>query len=467
MAVRFNGSSESLSRTTNLIDYTSAYTMMCWAYISTDTNTQTTILSTSDGSLNSFDLVGHDTDGTSVRLTSRTGGGGPSNTSGTSVTAGTWQHYTLRRNSATSVEVLLNGISETSNTINAGTRPSPTIQFIGRQVAVTTVPLNGRVSANKEWSVALTDEEILSEMNSTRPVRLANLVQFSPHIAGKRSEAYVGVDWTENGTLSDEEPPPISWGNQVEMPQFVAVEGAITSSGVLTSQSATMAGTALIETTSSGSLASQSATMSGTVERELTSSGSLVAQSALMSGTAATGAVFTSSGTLASQDATMSGSATRELTTSGSLNAQSATMSGVGVVVKTSSGALQSASATMLGTAATFGGVNATGTMQSQVATMAGTAEIGKTSSGVLQAQSSTMSGTANVAGVVTSSGSLVSQSAIMNGLASSGGLESSGTLSSQAATMSGEATTVPNFINGVGSLVLGHEGQYYSSRVG
>lgn len=204
------------------MDYTGAYTVMCWAYMSV-TGSESTIFSISDGSLNSFDIIGHNNTGTTVRLVSRTGGGGPSQATGGTLTANTWHHFALRRNSATSIEVFLDGVSVASNTLNASTRPSETIAFLGRQVAVTTVPLNGRVAGYIDYNTAVTTAQIRAQMSATRPLVLANILNFAPILAGStgRTRAYIGDDWTENGTLSDEAPPPVGWGNSVISNPFV------------------------------------------------------------------------------------------------------------------------------------------------------------------------------------------------------------------------------------------------------
>lgn len=109
--------------------------------------------------------------------------------------------------------------------------------------------------------------------------------------------------------------------------------------------------------------------------------------------------------------------------------------------------------------------ITSTGVLEAQQATMSGTSEVERISTGTLAAQVATMSGVA--LREVTGAGTLLSTQATMNGQASSGAITSTGSLQASVAIMSGVSSTVPNFIDGVGSLVLSYRGQYYSGRVG
>ena len=223
MTVRFDAGADNLTRTSNLVDYTGSNTIMGWSYMSVDTNGQTVIFSINDGGLSDFDLIGHDTNGTQLRLGSRTGNGVPLFTLGTNVTVGVWNHVAMRR-TGTSIALVLNGVVDITHTLSGAARPASANLTVANQVGVTTVPFNGRVQDVKEYSVALTDAEIVTEMFARRPIRLANLVNFTPILAGStgRTRAYIGVDWTEGGTLTDEDPAPVGWGNSVMTSGLVA-----------------------------------------------------------------------------------------------------------------------------------------------------------------------------------------------------------------------------------------------------
>lgn len=221
MTVRFDSSGDSLSRSSNLLNYNLANTIMGWFYIVTG-GSQTTVFSLNDGSLNNFDLIGHESTG-ALRLLTRVGGGSPSITNGTTISTATWHHLALRRNANNDIDLLLNGVVDISNGVTVSARAAITEERVGVQVGGF-APLNGRGQGILEYSVALADAEIRAQMNATRPIRLANLVNFTPILSGTtgRIRAYNGVDWTANGTLTDEDPPPVGWGNSAIIVPFVA-----------------------------------------------------------------------------------------------------------------------------------------------------------------------------------------------------------------------------------------------------
>lgn len=208
MSARTDNSTEGLTRTTGLIDYTAAYTIMGWFYISVDTNAETTTLSITSNNLNNFDLMGHGSNGTTIRLVSRTSSGAPSITAGSATTAGVWQHHCLRRNSSTSLEAFLDGVSDTSNTQNASGRASSGAMYVNLQVGPN-APFNGRAFGVREWSSALTTGEIVTEMNSATVVKsgVLNDVPFSTD-----ATALTGNDFTEVGTITYEADPTFATG---------------------------------------------------------------------------------------------------------------------------------------------------------------------------------------------------------------------------------------------------------------
>ena len=203
MSARTNAVNESLNRTGNTMDYTAAYTIMGWFYISVDLNADTTTLSINSGSLANFDLMGHGSDGTTIRLVSRTSSGAPSNTAGSATTAGVWQHHCLRRNSSTSIEAFLNGVSDTSNTQNAGSRGASSETWVSAQVG-DFARFDGRAFGIREWSSALTTPEIVTEMNSAIVVKsgVSNDVPLSTDAI-----ALTGTNFTEGGTITYEADP--------------------------------------------------------------------------------------------------------------------------------------------------------------------------------------------------------------------------------------------------------------------
>ena len=70
----------------------------------------------------------------------------------------------------------------------------------------------GSIAAYKHWSAVLTPTEIQQERWLYRPKRLESLHLWSPLIVNSRDYSGNGRDWTEGGTLTWEDGPPIGWG---------------------------------------------------------------------------------------------------------------------------------------------------------------------------------------------------------------------------------------------------------------
>lgn len=83
----------------------------------------------------------------------------------------------------------------------------------GRQVS--NDPFSGRIHAIKIWNTALTEAEIAQEVYTVAPRKLDSLWGWNPTRpgSGERAKDYSGNgrNWTEGGTLTDDDPPPISW----------------------------------------------------------------------------------------------------------------------------------------------------------------------------------------------------------------------------------------------------------------
>lgn len=88
-------------------------------------------------------------------------------------------------------------------------------QVMGLGYANADVWFNGTIGAVKVWDAALTQSEIEQERWQYLPNRSANLHLFSPFInTGGTSFLDIsgnGRNWTEAGTVTDEDGPPIPW----------------------------------------------------------------------------------------------------------------------------------------------------------------------------------------------------------------------------------------------------------------
>lgn len=234
MAVRFDASTDRLLRTSDLLDYNGVYTWMAWIYLVSDLNASSTFWVLSDNSANNRDYLFTTGTGTTLRLNVVIGGGA-TNVDGTDISAGVWYHLALVRESATAVKVYLNGVLDITNTRDITGRASATRMEHGAFSSSNTNRSDSRVAAIKAWSTNLSQVEILNEMRVIKPCKTTNLYGYWPTLNGSeervRDYSGNGRDWTEGGTLTDEDSPPIVMNNRMS---FV-----VTPSVMITSQTAT------------------------------------------------------------------------------------------------------------------------------------------------------------------------------------------------------------------------------------
>jgi len=218
MAIRFNASGESLSRSR----LAGAKTVMAWIYISTDRNDYTAFFG-----MGSNEIVATTGTGTTLLFYD-----GSIETTGTNLTAGTWYHlaYSSQGDGINDDwAVYLNGATDMSAT-GRSLASTGTNMYLGNDEYGEW--LNGRLAHVKIWNAQLTQAEIQQEMYTIRPQRYANLWCWMPMIetGGSRDSEWSGSGntWTENGTLSDEAGPPVSWGVAPWVVPFVASGGPTT-----------------------------------------------------------------------------------------------------------------------------------------------------------------------------------------------------------------------------------------------
>lgn len=222
MAVRFNGNTANyLSRTSGTllgIGESDVWTVMLWArwngvsgwqnicYIGTGVLIAAAQIN--DNKLNLWATDG--TDGT------------------TSLSANTWYHITVVRSGygANGFQAYLNGVLEINRASAGGGGVAS--NYIGSWEGGSDAP-DARYAACKIWTVALTADEIASEMRVVRPVRTANLFGWYPMFGatGEQGRDYSGngYDFTTVGTLTAEDGPPVSWGGALQYVQLVASAG--------------------------------------------------------------------------------------------------------------------------------------------------------------------------------------------------------------------------------------------------
>lgn len=204
MAVRFDAGADYLIRTTDL-PASNPLTVSLWFYIAVDRNSTGVVFVTDDASEAVFQGVFLSSDGTTLLVATNLG-----QTAGTNLTVGAWNHLGYIRN-GTSHILYLNGVQDASLTSNNSFTPARF--YIGSNG---TNFVNARVSRIKIWTTNLSVAELNQERWSVVPKRTADLYGWWPTFTGasERLADYSGNgrNWTANGTLTDEDPPPVSWG---------------------------------------------------------------------------------------------------------------------------------------------------------------------------------------------------------------------------------------------------------------
>lgn len=209
MAIRIDAAGDYISRTTDLpaVNFADPTSASFWIRIVTDRNAAGNLFVISNNTGAIYQTVSLTTDGTTLR--GETSGG--TGVDGTSLSVGQDYHigYTRLGNS---LKVYLNGVLDITVT-NGPADYAAAFMLMGSN---TVSWLNGRLSNIKIWTAELTQAEMQLEMMTIRPARFANLYLWTPNFPGatERLLDYSGNgrNWTANGTLTDEDPPPVSWG---------------------------------------------------------------------------------------------------------------------------------------------------------------------------------------------------------------------------------------------------------------
>lgn len=216
MAVAFNANTDRLLRTTDLLNYNNAYTVMGWAQLRVDVNAQVSFFTLNDNTVDNVDMIRTNADGVTLE-TRVVVAAALTITTGNALTVGQWYHLAMVRENATSFKIYQDAVAAPTNTRDVSGRSTAATRFeCGGFRSLNQFALDGRLAYMKAWSAALTVDEIANEMLMVRPLRAVNLYGWWPLLpgTGERVRDYSGNarDWTEGGTLSDEDPPPVSWG---------------------------------------------------------------------------------------------------------------------------------------------------------------------------------------------------------------------------------------------------------------
>jgi nitrate reductase gamma subunit len=242
VAVRFDASGDYLSRSSDVLNYQSAYTWMGWIVVKVDLNAISTIFIIDDGTTTGRDFLRLASDGLLLQMRVDNGGTGSSQDN-TTLVVDTFYHVAMVRESATSCKAYLNGVLDSTNVTDITGRPASTRMNVATRNAGSN-PYNGLVGYQKAWTVALSANAILSEMRSVRPRhQLNSLYAWWPSRAGatERAKDYSGNGrhWTETGTLTDEGDPPVWWGGRGGTRFYVAGGAAINFATTIAGTSST------------------------------------------------------------------------------------------------------------------------------------------------------------------------------------------------------------------------------------
>lgn len=339
--------------------------------------------------------------------------------------------FTVTETGATSYQWKKNG----SNVGTSSNSYALTATFADQSAQITVDCINASGTTTSSAATL----RVAFELSGTGP-RSVSLLGGGPMGAGSvesylRGAAAAGGTHTTTGALS---------AQAATIAGTAAHQHAAT--GALSAQDATIAGTAVhnLLHTSTGALTAQDATISGAAAHQHASTGALTAQDATIAGTAAHATLHTTTGALTAQDAAIAGTAAHEHAATGTLVAQDATIAGsadhtTAGASHSTSGALAAQDATVAGTATHLTLHTSTGALTAQDATIAGSAAHQHAATGALTADAATISGAAAHLTLHTSTGALAADAATISGAAAHEHA-TTGALAADAATIAGTA---------------------------
>lgn len=227
MSVRIDASGDKLSRTTNL-PTNAAYTVAMWWYYVSAPGVGAYFLSVENAATSgtAYHLLGFNAAG-SFRIVVN----GGSTNFGADPATGAW-HFIAMKSDGVNIKAYhrtLAGVWQTAT--HAATTFTNAAIILGANSYNEWVSC--RIAVAKVWDAVLTDADIEQEALSILPRRFTSLNSFSPCFpgSGERAKDYSGNgrNWTEGGTLTDEDPPPISWGTGSLWLPFTPTVAAATS----------------------------------------------------------------------------------------------------------------------------------------------------------------------------------------------------------------------------------------------
>lgn len=221
MSIRFDAAADRIVRTSSVLSSRAAYTVCCWAYpVSVSAFGIIFSLNVND-QFDSSESYGVSSGGlASISVNSIFA----SAATGSALSADTWYHMAFVRTAqAGDVLFYLNGVLDITHAHSTEFQSTSTRMEFGGVLTTDQSPFSGRVAAIKLYSTNLSVAEIQNEMHKILPSRTDSLTGWYPGFPGavERLADYSGLgrNWTEAGTLTDEDPPPVGWGAWSLYPQ--------------------------------------------------------------------------------------------------------------------------------------------------------------------------------------------------------------------------------------------------------
>lgn len=226
MSVIFDAAADRLLRTTNLP--AGAFTVSFWVYLISDLNAYSAFFYIGgDNYGGTYQYIGTNATGTALINAEET--------AGTNLSTGTWYYvaYAFQSGPANRAYTYLGTLTtlaaqDIQSGLNPG-QPTTTRMEMGAVGTGNNDRANIRIANIKMWSSQLSLVQVQAEQFSIRPLDTTNLIGWWPCFpgSGERARDYSGLarDWTEGGTLTDGDHPPVSYGAPIDYISFVSSGG--------------------------------------------------------------------------------------------------------------------------------------------------------------------------------------------------------------------------------------------------
>lgn len=233
-AIRFDASGDRLRISSGLWDYNSAYTMAAWVYISTDRGVNYQSIFCRYGGGSQMDQVYIDNSGEIATFIANSAS---TDTTGASITAGTWYYIACVRENNASFKVYIDGSSTATiadtRSVSGRTDAAPKFDLSTNDYSEW---YNGRMAFCRVWTAALSNAEINAEMDSTSAVKTSSLWGDWPLQADDDDDSGNARHFTTSGTVTYSEAGPDIGGGGTAYTQSVA--GTLTTAGALAKRAA-------------------------------------------------------------------------------------------------------------------------------------------------------------------------------------------------------------------------------------